>query len=148
VGAAGGGVETLVPSFHRPAHPIRIEEPARKLVEITWSKMVFGLILCLTFVAFAYAAVPADLALFAAGDFAAYLEILTALGLVAANLRLRTALRRIGLDGRRAVERALAGCSIVRAHVSTRVRSRSSRKRLASTQDRDDYSAEPDLVFT
>jgi len=126
---------------------ILIEEPARKLSELTWSKIVFGLVLCLAFVAFAYATVPLDLALFAAGDTAAYLEILTALWFVAANLRLRATLRRIGSEARRAAQWALAGCSIVRAHVSARVRSRSSRKRLASTGGRDDDSAEPDLVF-
>ncbi|MEI9985239.1 MAG: hypothetical protein WDN69_19840 [Aliidongia sp.] len=126
---------------------VLIEEPARKLSELTWSKVVFGLVVCLAFVVFAYATVPLDLALFAAGDTAAYLEILTALWLVAANLRLRATLGRIGSVARRAAQWALAGCSIVRAHVSARTRSRSSRKRLASTRDRDDGSAEPNLVF-
>ena len=126
---------------------ILIEEPARKLSELTWSKIVFGLVLCLAFVAFAYATVPLDIALFAAGDTAAYLEILTALWIVAANLRLRATLRRIGAEARRAAQWALAGCSRVRTHVSARIRSRSSRKRLTSTEDRHDGSAEPDLVF-
>ena len=124
-----------------------IEEPARKLSELTWSKAVFGLLFFLFLIAFSYAAVPLDLALFAAGDTAVYLEILTALWFVAANLRLRATLRRIGSEARRAAQWALAGSSIVRAHVSARVRSRSSRKRLASTRDRDDDSAAPDLVF-
>jgi hypothetical protein len=126
---------------------ILIEEPARKLIELKWSKVMFGLILCLAFVVFTHAAVPADLALFAAGDVAAYLEILTTLWLVAANLQLRTTLRRLGLDVRWAAQSALAGGGIVRAHVSARVHSRSSRKSKASTRDPGDASAEPDLVF-
>ena len=125
---------------------ILIEEPTRKLSKLTWSKLVFGLVLGLLFVAFAYATMPLDLALFAAGDTAAYLEILTALWFVAANLRVRSTLRRIGSAARRAAQWARAGCNMVRAHGAARLRSRSSRKRLASTRDRDN-SAEPDLVF-